>query len=230
MRCSTTLPMQEYLQDVPEKDMKAFSRALNGTIVNSVNDLDKSVFGNADNVEEMKDIKATKFTGCKKGKIVTILLKGSNQIYVDELERAAYDAARVVMDALEDGKFVVGAAAIDTELYLGLRAYAATVGGRIQLAIEGFANIFEAIPNTLAENAGLDPIDIIVDLKSAHSNGEKHAGINVFTGKIQNMYEDGVIEPMRVKRQAIQSAAETAALLIRVDDMMVSKSAAQMNR
>ena len=218
------------IQDVPEKDMKAFSRALNGTIVNSVNDLDKSVFGNADNVEEMKDIKATKFTGCKKGKIVTILLKGSNQIFVDELERAAYDAARVVMDALEDGKFVVGAAAIDTELYLGLRAYAATVGGRIQLAIEGFANIFEAIPNTLAENAGLDPIDIIVDLKSAHSNGEKHAGINVFTGKIQNMYEDGVIEPLRVKRQAIQSAAETAALLIRVDDMMVSKSAAQMNR
>jgi thermosome len=218
------------IQDVPEKDMKSFSRALHGTIVNSVKDLDESVFGNAESVEEMKDFKATKFTGCKNGKIVTILLKGSNQIFVDELERAAYDAARVVMDALEDGKYVVGAGAIDAELCLGLRSYAATVGGRTQLAIDAFANIFEAIPNTLAENSGLDPIDILVDLKSAHANGEKYAGINVFTGKIVNMYDDGVIEPMRVKRQAIQSAAETAALLIRVDDMMVSKSAAQMNR
>lgn len=216
------------IQDVPEKDMKAFSRALNGTIVNSVNDLDESVLGNAETVEEMKDIKATKFTGCSNGKIVTILLKGSNQIFLDELERAAYDAKRVVMDALEDGKYVVGAGAIDTELSLELRSYAATVGGRTQLAIEAFANIFEAIPNTLAENSGLDPIDIFVDLKSAHANGEKYAGINVFSGKVQNMYEEGVIEPMRVKRQAIQSAAETAALLIRVDDMMISKSASQM--
>lgn len=218
------------IQDVPEKDMKSFSRALHGTVVNTVNDLDESVFGNAENVEEMKDIKATKFTGCKNGKIVTILLKGSNQIFVDELERAAYDGARVVMDALEDGKYVVGAAAIDTELNLALRSYAATVGGRTQLAIEAFANIFEAIPNTLAENSGLDPIDTLMDLKSAHANGEKYAGINVFTGKVVNMYDEGVIEPMRVKRQAIQSAAETASLLIRVDDMMVSKSAAQMHR
>ncbi|MBP2133610.1 thermosome [Methanomicrobium sp. W14] len=218
------------IQDVPEKDMKAFSRALGATIVTSVNDLDDSVFGNAELVEELKDIKATKFTGCKNGKTVSILIKGSNQIFVDELERAAYDGVRVVMDALEDGLFVVGAGAIDTELNLRISEYAPTVGGRIQLAIESFAKIFETIPNTLAENSGHDPIDILVDLKAEHSSGKKHAGVNVYTGKVADMYEGGVIEPMRVKKQAIESASETASLLIRVDDMMVSKSAAQMAR
>ncbi|WOF16983.1 thermosome subunit [Methanoplanus sp. FWC-SCC4] len=218
------------IQDVPEKDMKAFARALDGTIVNAVADLEESVLGNADLIEEMKDIAATKFTGCKNGSTVSILIKGSNQIFVDELERAVYDSARVVMDALEDGKFVVGGAAIDTELYLSIRDYASTMGGRIQLAIEAFANIFETIPATLAENSGHDPIDILVDLKSAHANGSKYAGLNVYTGKVSDMYEAGVIEPMRVKRQAVQSASETACLLIRVDDMMVSKSAAQMAR
>ena len=218
------------IQDVPEKDMKAFARALDGVIVNSVNDLEESVFGKAALVEELKDIKATKFTGCSNGKTVSILIKGSNQIFVDELERAAYDAVRVVMDAIEDCKFVVGAGAIDTEISLKLSEFAPTVGGRIQLAIEAFSRIFETIPNTLAENSGHDPIDVLVDLKAAHSAGEKYAGLNVYTGKIQDMFKEGVIEPMRVKRQAIQSAAETASLLIRVDDMMVSKSAAQMAR
>lgn len=216
------------IQDVPEKDMKAFARALGGTIVNTPDDLGKDVFGTADLVEEMKDVKVTKFMGCKKAKTVTILIKGSNQIFVDELERAAYDAVRVVMDAIEDGKYVVGAAAIDTELNLEINKYAATEGGRVQLAIEAFARVFEAIPNTLAENAGLNAIDIIVDLKKEHTAHKKYAGINVLTGKIEDMYKAGVLEPMRVKKQAIQSAAETASLLIRVDDMMISKSAAQM--
>ncbi|MBN2734888.1 MAG: thermosome subunit [Methanomicrobiaceae archaeon] len=216
------------IQDVPEKDMKAFARALGGTIVNSVNDLDESVFGNAELVEEMKDIKVTKFTGCKNGKTVTILIKGSNQIFVDELERAVYDSVRVVMDALEDRKFVIGAGAIDTELNIRLSEYAATIGGRIQLSIEAFSKIFEAIPNTLAENSGHDPIDVLVDLKAAHAQGQKYAGLNVITGKVCDMNNEGVIEPMRVKKQAIQSAAETASLLIRVDDMLVSRSASQM--
>ena len=218
------------IQDVPEKDMKAFARALGGTIVNTPDDLGKDVFGTADLVEEMKDVKVTKFMGCKKAKTVTILIKGSNQIFVDELERAAYDAVRVVMDAIEDGKYVVGAAAIDTELNLEINKYAATEGGRVQLAIEAFARVFEAIPNTLAENAGLNAIDIIVDLKKEHTAHKKYAGINVLTGKVEDMYKAGVLEPMRVKKQAIQSAAETASLLIRVDDMMISKSAAQMAR
>jgi chaperonin GroEL (HSP60 family) len=155
-------------------------------------------------------------------------VKGSNQIFVDELERATYDGIRVVMDAMEDGKFVVGGAAVEMELNLKLHDYATTIGGRTQLAIEAFARIFERIPNTLAENSGHDQIDVFVALKSAHANGQKNAGINVYTGEIVDMYEEGVIEPLRVKKQAIQSAAETAALLIRIDDMMVSKNAEQM--
>ena len=216
------------IQDVPEKDMKVFARALGATIVNSVDDLEESVFGAAENVEEVKDISLTKFTGCKNGKTVSILVKGSNQIFVDELERATYDGIRVVMDAMEDGKFVVGGAAVEMELNLKLHDYATTIGGRTQLAIEAFARVFERIPNTLAENSGHDPIDVFVALKSAHANGQKTAGINVYTGEIVDMYDEGVIEPVRVKKQAIQSAAETAALLIRIDDMMVSKNAEQM--
>lgn len=105
-----------------------------------------------------------------------------------------------------------------------IREYATTVGGREQIAVEAFANAFEIIPITLAENSGFNPIDKLVELKKAHSNGQKNAGLNVFTGKIVDMSEEGVFEPMRVKRQAIQSAAEIASLLIRVDDMMVTQS------
>jgi chaperonin GroEL (HSP60 family) len=143
---------------------------------------------------------------------------------VDELERAVYDAKRVVMDALEDGTYIVGGASVDTELLLGIREYAASVGGRTQLAIEAFANVFEAIPRTLAENSGYDPIDKIVELKAAHATGQKYAGLNVYTGEIVDMYELGVIEPLRVKKQAIQSAAEAASMLIRVDDMMITQT------
>ncbi|NYT05355.1 MAG: thermosome subunit [Methanomicrobiales archaeon] len=225
-------PVQFYLtklgifaiQDVPEADMKALAKAVGGTIVNKVEDLSDDVIGSASAIEEMKDIKITKVSGCENPKTVSILLKGGSQVIVDELERAVYDAKRVVQDALEDGKFIVGGAAIDTELLLKIREYAASVGGRTQLAIEAFANIFEAIPRTLAENSGLDPIDIMVDLKAAHSEGKKYAGLDVFTGKIVDMYEAGVIEPVRVKRQAVQSASEAACMLIRVDDMMITQS------
>jgi len=159
---------------------------------------------------------------------VSILLKGTSQIFVDELERGVYDAVRVVMDALEDGEFVVGGAAIDTELMMKISEFAATQEGRTQLAIEAFSRMFEVIPYTLAENSGFDQIDKMVALKAAHAKGENHAGLNVFTGEIVDMFAEGVIEPARVKRQAIMSATETAALIIRVDDMMISKNASQM--
>ena len=216
------------IQDVPEKEMKIFARAVDGTIVNKPEELEESVLGTAELVEEMKDIKITKISGCKNTKTVSILLKGSSQIFIDELERAVYDATRVVQDLLEDSKYVVGGGAIDTELMLRLHEYASTVSGRTQLAIEAFARVFEAIPCTLAENSGHDQIDKLVELKSAHANGQKNAGLNVYTGKIVDMYEAGVIEPLRVKKQAIQSAAETTTLLIRVDDMMISKGSGQM--
>lgn len=216
------------IQDVPDADMKKMARAVGATIVNKPEDLTDEVLGEAGLIEEMKDITITKITNCKNPKIVSILLKGTSQVFIDELERAVYDAARVVMDAMEDGEFVVGGAAIDTELMMKIGEFAATQEGRTQLAIEAFARMFEIIPFTLAENSGYDPIDKLVALKTAHANGNNHAGLNVFTGEIVDMYAEGVIEPARVKRQAIMSATETAALIIRVDDMMISKNASQM--
>ncbi|HJK53651.1 MAG TPA: thermosome subunit, partial [Methanocorpusculum sp.] len=157
-----------------------------------------------------------------------ILLRGSSQHLVDELERAIEDATRVVQDVVEDGAYLIGGGSVETELALRLREYAATEGGRVQLAIEGYAKAFEIIPKTLAENSGFDTVDKVIDLRQAHATGEKYAGLNVFTGKVVDMKSEGVVEPKRVKRQAIQSASETAMLLIRVDDMMISKGADQM--
>jgi len=212
------------IQDVPESDMKALAKAVGGTIVNKPADLNEGTLGDASKIEEMPDITVTKISGCKNPKIVSILLKGTSQIFVDELKRAVYDAARVVQDTLEDKTCVIGGGAIDMELFLKIREYAATLSGRQQIAVEAFADAFESIPLTLAENSGYDPIDKIVALKSAHANGNKYAGLNVYTGEIVDMYEEGVFEPMRVKKQAIQSAAESASMLIRVDDMMITQS------
>jgi thermosome len=213
------------IQDVPEKDLKSLARAVNATIVNKVDDITEDVLGSAKLIEEMKDITMTKISGCENPKTVTILLKGSSQLLIDELERAVHDAARVVQDAMEDGKYLVGGAAVDIELALAIRDYAETIGGRTQLAIEAFALIFESIPRTLAENSGYDPIDKIVELKAAHTKGNRNAGINVYTGEITDMYKEGVIEPLRVKKQAILSATEASNLLIRVDDMMITQAA-----
>jgi thermosome len=212
------------LEDVTEKEMKYAAKALCGEIVNKPEDLTPETLGTADRVEEMEEEELTKISGCENAKAVTILIRGSTQYLVDELDRAINDAKRVIQDAMEDGKYTIGGAAVETELLVRLRDYAGTIGGREQIAIEAFAQAFEIIPITLAENSGFNPIDKLVELKKAHGDGQKNAGLNVYTGKIVDMAAEGVFEPMRVKRQAIQSAAETAALLIRVDDMMVTQS------
>ncbi|MCZ0860594.1 MAG: thermosome subunit alpha [Methanocorpusculum sp.] len=229
-------PVQYYLAEngiyalefVAEKDLKYAAKALGGQIVNKPEDLTPEVIGTAGNLEMLEDIEMTKLSGCKNPQAVTILLRGSSQHLVDELERAIEDATRVVQDVIEDGAYLIGGGSVETELALRLREYAATEGGRVQLAIEGYAKAFEIIPKTLAENSGFDTVDKVIDLRQAHATGEKYAGLNVFTGKIVDMKSEGVVEPKRVKRQAIQSASETAMLLIRVDDMMISKSAGQM--
>ncbi len=212
------------LENVPEKDMKYAARALCATIVNKPDELTAETLGRAEKAEELPDANLTVLSGCQNAKAVTILLRGSTQLLVDELERAVYDASRVVQDVLEDGKFVVGAGSVETELLLRIRDYAASVGGRVQLAIEAFAAAFEVIPRTLAENSGFDPIDKLVALKTAHAEGNRYAGLDVFSGEIANMKDAGVIEPLRVKTQAIKSGAETASLLIRVDDMMITQT------
>ena len=225
-------PVQFYLakqgvyavEDVPEKDLKYAARALTGNIVNKPEDLTAKDLGHAEIVEEDNDMEITRISGCKNPKTVSILIRGTSDYLLDELERAVVDGTRVVMDAIEDGTYVVGGGAVETELLMKIRNYAETVGGRVQLAIEGYATAFETIPRTLAENSGYNPIDKLVALKNAHAKGEKTAGLNVYTGEVIDMQKEGVLEPLRSKRQSIQSASETAIMLIRIDDMMITQS------
>ncbi|MGA2160876.1 MAG: thermosome subunit alpha [Methanoregula sp.] len=212
------------VEDVPEKDLKYAARALNANIVNKPEDLTAKDLGHAEAVEEDNDIDITRISGCKNPKTITILVRGTSDYLLDELERAVVDGTRVVMDAIEDGTYVVGGGAVETELLMKIRDYAETVGGRVQLAIEGYATAFETIPRTLAENSGYNPIDKLVALKNAHAKGKKTAGLNVYTGEVVDMQAEGVLEPLRSKRQSIESASETAIMLIRVDDMMITQS------
>ncbi|PKL59566.1 MAG: thermosome subunit, partial [Methanomicrobiales archaeon HGW-Methanomicrobiales-4] len=164
---------------------------------------------------------------CQNPKSITIILRGGTEHVVDELERALEDAIRVVSVVLEDKKYVAGGGAPEIELSLRLREFATTIGGRAQLAIEAYATALEVIPRTLAENAGLDPIDMLIALRTAHENGQKNVGLNVFEGKAEDMFKQGVIEPLRVKNQAITSALEAAGMILRIDDVIASaKSAA----
>jgi thermosome len=211
------------IEDVPEKDMKYAARALHANIVNKAESLTAKDLGFADLVEEDDDGKVTRISGCKNPKTITILLRGTSDYLLDELERAVVDGTRVVMDAMEDGTYVVGGGAVETELLMKIRDYAQTVGGRVQMAIEAYATAYESIPRALAENSGFNPIDKLVELKNVHSKGKKNAGLNVFEGKVVDMLAEGVIEPLRSKRQSIQSASETAVMLIRVDDMMITQ-------
>jgi len=225
-------PVQFYLakhgiyavEDVPESDMKYAAKALSGTIVNKPDALTTKDLGCAEEVSEDKDADITRISGCKNPKATTILLRGTSDYLLDELERAVVDGKRVVQDAMEDGTYVVGGGAVETELLMKIRDYAATVGGRVQLAIEAYAAAYESIPRTLAENSGFNPIDKLVELKNVHSKGKKNAGLNVYEGKVVDMLAAGVIEPLRSKRQSIQSASETAIMLIRVDDMMITQA------
>jgi archaeal chaperonin len=162
---------------------------------------------------------------CQNPRAVTILLHGGTEHVVDELERAIHDAIRVVGIVVEDGKYVVGGGAPEIALARSLREYATTIGGREQLAVEAFANALEVIPRTIAENAGLDQIDALVALRAAHEAGCVTAGIDVRTGEAVDMETAGVVEPLRVKTQAISSATEAAVMILRIDDVIAgSKS------
>ena len=218
------------LEFVPEKDCNYAAKATGGQVITKPEDIYPGVIGTAGRLEMNEELEMTYLAECKNAKAVTILLKGSAQHLADELERAVEDAKRVVQDVVEDGSYTIGGGSVETELSLRLREYAATVGGRVQLAIEGYAKAFEIIPTTLAENSGFDTVDKVIDLRQAHATGKKYAGLDVFTGKVVDMKKAGVVEPKRVKRQAIQSASETSVILIRVDDMMISKNAEQMAR
>jgi thermosome len=214
------------IRRIKKSDMEKLARATGGRIVTSIHDLAESELGRAGLVEEKKIAgdDMTFVVECENPKSVSIILRGGTEHVVDELDRAMEDALRVVGVALEDTLLMPGGGAPEIELALRLREYAATVGGREQLAIESFAEALEIIPKTLAENAGFDQIDTLVALRSSHEKGVKTAGLDMETGKPSDMQEKGVVEPMRVKTQAINSAAESAVMILRIDDVIASKS------
>ena len=214
------------LRRVKKSDMEKLARATGGRVVTSIHEISKDDLGKAGLVEERKvsDEKMTFVEECDNPKSVSIILRGGTEHVVDELDRAMEDALRVVGVAVQDRMLVAGGGAPEVELALRLRAYASTVGGREQLAIEAFANAMEIIPKTLAENAGLDQIDSLVSLRSQHERGVKGAGLDMDSGKPVEMLTLGVVEPLRVKTQAIKSAAEAAIMILRIDDVIASKS------
>ncbi len=210
---------------VKESDMEKLAKATGGRIISDLDDLKAADLGKAGIVEERKigDDKMIFVEKCKDPHSVAILIRAGLERLVDEAERAMIDALSVVSDVVENNKIVAGGGAVEIEVAKELRRYATKVGGREQLAINAFADAMEIIPRALTENAGFDPIDVLVELRSAHEKDDgKYVGVNVFTGKVQNSIDNGVIEPAIVKEQALKSAAESAAMILRIDDVISS--------
>ncbi len=208
-----------------KSDMEALSKATGGKIVTNLDDLTANDLGNAAKVEEKKigESNMTFITGCPEAKSVSVLLRGGTEHVVDEIRRAFDDAVGVVSVAWEDGAVLTGGGSVLAALSRDLRTYAETVGGLEQMAIEAFASALEIVPRTLAENAGLDPVTTLIELRKAHADGASHTGINVYEGGVIDMKSKNVLEPMRVVEQAIQSATETAIMILRIDDVISSK-------
>ena len=207
---------------VKKSDMEKLSRATKAKIVSNIKDLDASDLGHAGIVEEKK-ISGEQMIfvrNCKNPKAVSILIRGGTEHVVDEVERAIDDALGAVRSALEVGKMVAGGGAPEEAVAKEVRQFAQSYSGREQLAILAFADAMEIIPKTLAENAGLDPIDILAELRAAHDEDKKDFGVDVYTGKIVNMKAAGVVEPLKTKTQAIKSAAEAAEMILRIDDII----------
>jgi thermosome len=212
------------VERVEKKDIEKVARATGANLITSVDDFDVSDIGSAGLVEirGKSEDKMIYITDCSNPRAVSILIRGGTEHVVDSTERALEDALRVVGVAIEDEKLVAGAGSPEIELSLRLNEYASTLKGREQLAVTKFAKALEVIPRTLAENAGLDPINMLAELRSEHEKGNKDSGLNVYEGKVENMWENGVIEPLRVKTQAIISATEAACMILRIDDVLAA--------
>jgi len=213
---------------VKSSDMEKLSRAVGARIVTDFEDLRKEDLGSAELVEERKvgEDNMVFIEGCKNPKSVSILIRAGLERMVDEAERSMNDALSTVADVTEVNKIVAGGGSVEAELAKRIREYAAKVGGREQLAISAFADSLEVVPTALAENAGLNPVDIMVALRSAHEKPDGlWMGVNVFTGKIADMMEEGIIEPYSVKEQVIKSAVEAASMILRIDDVIASAKA-----
>jgi len=211
---------------VKKSDVEKLARATGAKIVSSLKDLSKEDLGYAGLVEEIKigDEEMTFVRECKNPKAVTLLIRGGTKHVVDEVERAVKDALGDIVAALKVGKVVAGGGATEVEVSRELRKFANKMSGREQLAILAFADAFEIIPRTLAENAGLDPIDKLTELKAEHDKGMKWAGLDVFKGKVVDSWKEGVIEPLKIKTQATKSASEVAELILRIDDVIAASN------
>ena len=212
---------------VKKSDMERLGKSTNASIVSKISELNADDLGTAETVELkfVGDEQMTFITGCKDPKTVSILVRGGTNHVADEVERSLVDAWSVVKVSIEDGMIVTGGGSTAMELAMGVRDYAASVGGREQIAIEAFASAMEIIPTTLAENAGLDPINMVIEMRKQHKAGKKYAGINPFTGKVEDMMDLNVIEPIRIGQQAISYATDAAVMILRIDDVIASKSA-----
>jgi chaperonin GroEL (HSP60 family) len=206
--------------------MEKLAKATGAKILASTKDLSPDALGEAKLVEEVKigDDKLIYIRECKDPRAVTIVLRGGSEHVVDEAERSLHDGLCVVRNAIEDGKIVAGGGASEAEVAKDLKSYATSVGGREQLAVEAFAEALESIPMTLAGNAGLDPIDIMVELRSKHETPDGiWTGVDVASGKVEDMLKQNVVEPLRTKQQVIRSATEAACMILRIDDVVSSK-------
>ncbi|BAM69429.1 thermosome subunit [Methanothermobacter sp. KEPCO-1] len=212
------------LKRVKKSDIKRIEKATGARLVTNIEDLTEDDLGEAGVVYEKKifDDVLTFVENCKDPKAISIILRGSTKHVAEEMERALEDAIGVVASTIEDGEVVAGGGAPEVEIARKLREYADTISGREQLAVSAFADALEIVPKTLAENAGLDSIDVLVDLRAAHEESP-YMGLDVFEGSVVDMKEEGVLEPQRVKKQAIQSAAEAAEMILRIDDMIAAK-------
>ncbi|MFW6152813.1 MAG: thermosome subunit alpha [Halobacteriota archaeon] len=209
---------------VTQGDLRKVARATGATLVHDVGTLTEDDLGHAGRVEEreMDDEDQIIVEDVQDGKAVSLYLRGGTEHVVDEIERAVIDSMGVVKVTLEDGLVLPGGGAPETELAMRMRDYAESVGGREQLAVEAFADALEVIPRTLAENAGHDPIDSLVELRSQHDDGSFAAGLDAYTGEVIDMTEQGVYEPLRVKSQAIESATDAAVMILRIDDVIAA--------
>lgn len=214
------------VKNVSSNDMEKLAKATGAKVVASVKELSSASLGEAKIIEETKigDDKLTYVREAKNPMAVTIVVRGGTEHVVDEAERSLHDALCVVRDAIEDGKIVAGGGAPEEETSKQLREYAVKVGGREQLAIEAFADAMESIPLALAENAGLDPIDVMVDMRAKHQDpNNRWYGVDVFSGKVKDTRVLNVLEPLRVKLQVVKSATEAASMILRIDDVIASK-------
>jgi thermosome len=211
---------------VKKSDMERLAKSTGASIVNNISDLDKSDLGYADCVELKKvgEEQMTFVSGLKDPKTVTVLVRGGTTHVADEVERSLVDAWSVVKVAIEDGKMVTGGGSTAMEIAMQLRDYAQSVGGREQIAIEAFASAMEVIPSTLAENAGQDPINILIEMRKQHKGKKLYAGFNPYTGKVEDMKKLNVIEPYRIGKQAINSATDAAVMILRIDDVIAASS------